>query len=208
MTRSVRRIAGAASLSVVIAALLAACTVDSGFPPAAVLTADARDELPDTSIQAADDGSSDAGADADGGGGPSSCQMLPQKGAVVKQQLMAGPRPAATGGTVVPGTYVLTAMNVYGAGGVGTSGVEAQYTIVISGSNFVITGDRVAGTFMPSRATLYQTQAFTPMGTRLILALVCPVTAAYPGEVEYSASATELIINKNDLDVEVFTKQN
>jgi hypothetical protein len=61
--------------------------------------------------------------------------VLAQEGAVVPIQVMNDATPTLMGGTLVPGTYVLTAYRVHGAGPQGTGNVRE--TLVLTGTNAV-----------------------------------------------------------------------
>ncbi|HEX7665310.1 MAG TPA: hypothetical protein VF407_12385, partial [Polyangiaceae bacterium] len=133
---------------------IASCTDDlsvgSDETDAGVLTGDGSIGDGGTSSDGAitGDGSiaSDAGPSGDSGGGGGGKEAGPiedggcgvviaQEGDVVAIQVMADSPPFQTGGTLVAGTYALTAYRVHGAGPKGTGNVRE--TLVLTGSNVV-----------------------------------------------------------------------
>ena len=89
------------------------------------------------------DGDNDTDADSDGGtdtDGGSPCNTVSNDASWVDAMQVAADKPTFTGGTIVPGTYYLTAITIYtGAGGAtGPNGAGMKLTSVI-GSNTVET---------------------------------------------------------------------
>jgi len=211
MTRSERRLAAGGIFSLVFFGLVGACSSPSEHPPPAgggtsnqtSSSSGGSGTSGTTADSGAGDGAVKDAAAADSGTG---CVVGTQLGLPVAQNIVAGSAPAPAGGTVVAGTYILTAMNYYG-GTPGPSGVQGQYTFIVSASQFVIVGTRVAGTIPPAAAIQSTTQTFAQSGTQLLFGLVCPLTGSYPTQVDYTATPTQLIINRNAFDAEIYTKQ-
>ena len=81
----------------------------------------------------ADDGQADAQPIADGG-----CNSLANMGPVVQEMYVASDPVTGDGGTIVDGTYVLTAVALYTGpdGGSGSSGATLQDTLAINGTTY------------------------------------------------------------------------
>ena len=205
MTRSKLRFVAGGCLSLVVFGLLAACASPSEHPaPAEEGTNDPFPPLPPPELDGGQDGALNEGGS--GGDAGAVCQKGTQLAPPVEQQIVAGPKPVPTGGTIVQGTYLLTAMNYYG-GTPGPAGVQGDYTLVISGGEIVITGDRVAGMLSAPAKALTATMTYSTAGDVLFPSVVCPPSYFYPSMVSYSATPTTLTIFKNPMDLEVFTKQ-
>lgn len=200
MTRSIRRFVSFLGVALLTFGVVGACSAPDERPPTS--------EDPDA---AAGSGGNDSAAgaevgDAGGVDGDIGCVVGRQLGNVVQQQILAGPMPVNTGGSIVPGTYVLTQMNAY-VGPIGPSGVAGQYTLLVTPVEFVVVGDRVAGAMPAANSKLSMTLKYSASSSNIQFSVYCPQTAAYPRDVGYTATPTTLSLSKNDTDVEFFTKQ-
>jgi hypothetical protein len=136
---------------------------------------------------------------------PTVCNSLPNTASSVSIEQLASEPPAPQGGTIVDGTYALTAAVIYtGSGGpTGPSGTT-QTTLQISGATIQVVSDGEPAT---------RTVTFTTSGTSIQSVDTCPDTDTRPGT--YTATPTTLVV---ELDggtddagartlVETFTKQ-
>lgn len=206
MTLSERRFVAGVCFSLAVLGLASACVSPTDHPPPAE---DPHPPVADSAPSVIDaEADADAGdAEAGAGDGGVTCITGTQQAGIVQQQIVAGSPPLPTGGTLVPGTYLLTTMNYYG-GTPGPSGVQAQLTLTITGNEFVIVGVRTAAkTITPADAIASMTQRVTQMGTSLFFSLVCPLTAAFPSELEYSIAGGNLTLYKNGMDLEIYVKK-
>lgn len=204
MTRSDRRFVAAGYLSFVLFGFVGACTLATDHPPPAEpRSAGPLPPIPSATSEAGPPAKTDAGPLPDAGGG---CVTGAQLGTAVLQQIVAGAAPPPTGGAIVPGTYILTTMSTYG-GAPGPSGAQGQFTLIIGASTMIIVGDRAAGPISPLAAAASTTQKYSPAGAQLFFSLVCPPTSAFVTRAGYSAVGNTLTLYKNDVDLEVYTKQ-
>lgn len=128
--------------------------------------------------------SSDAGA--------VSCTATTQQGASISEILLGGQAPAALGGAITPGTYVLTELDAYGVlatNDAGTqtalTGVIGRATVIVTSTSMTVTGARGAsGTPLP--ADTVQGTTFTIDGTTLRTTPACPSSGA-KGTISFSA---------------------
>ena len=77
----------------------------------------------------------DAGGDAKGDAGGDACNALVQQGPLVPLQNAVAPAPAAAGGVIANGVYVLTALRSHSGGGVDGAdlGLSGRATLEVSG---------------------------------------------------------------------------
>jgi hypothetical protein len=144
----------------------------------------------------------DAG-DANTDGGP--CTPLALSGTYITQQFVATDLPPPMGGTLVDGTYALTAAHDYtGPGGqTGPSATVFQETVVISGSSFVATILEMGG-FPATEA--YTFVVVTPDGgtpnSVLDLTLVCSPNpqAITRSKLGFTAAGKQLVISGGTIE--------
>lgn len=151
--------------------------------------------------EAPDASSSDAPSSDGDGGLPSvdrGCGVtFAQEATFIDIQVNNGSPPPHLGGTVVPGTYVLTAISVYYAGATGTARVRE--TMVVRGSAQVGTLDVLTetkdatGSF--KNATLHgeSTQFDAPGGSAFFMTPQCP-KKSFETTGAHSAQADTLLI--------------
>ena len=125
------------------------------------------------------------------------CGAASLGGPVVSQTAGAGPAPTPTGGTIVNGTYHLTAVVKHGGGALGV-GTRQQTSVILDGNLQTVVYDSQSG------FSMYQGTLVTA-GTTLTANLVCPVTGTAP-VTNYSATATTLIQYANANEYLVFTR--
>ena len=138
-----------------------------------------------------------AGGASGGGGVAGACNNLVNTAQVIDKNHHAEAPPVMTGGTVVDGTYYLTAMDKYN-GETGTS--THQEVWVFSGNTAQVVqqdGSHISLTYVAANNTLTYT-------------ITCPASAAgMMGVSAYTATATQLVIvNSDDAnELHTFTKQ-
>lgn len=175
---------------VAIAIGAGACGGDDASSPSAPGTAT------DGGSTATSDASSDGGDDGSTQGIDSSageqCNDLVQEGAFVTSVKSAPPAPARTGGTIVPGKYVITAVNAYTDSDAGGDSTALAATVVVSGNKF----DTVSS--IQGGATYRATSTFTTNGNQFTGTFVCyypPLDGGVPSgsaSQEFTAKPTEL----------------
>jgi hypothetical protein len=113
------------------------------------------------------------------------CNDLSDDAPTVDGTEIATNQPAAMGGVIADGTYVLTAVTLYTGGGgpAGSSGVSASVVLTIAGTTMEQVG-RFNGQDVRSTATLMAS------GTTLQRTGTCPT--AMTDWLLYTATATEL----------------
>lgn len=221
-------------LAILLGMAAAACSSDdTSAPPDASVDTSVPDtsvpdtSVPDTSVPDAADGGSDAAdaADTNIGDGhidPTVCQneVVDAGEAGVKCNSLVndapaviptcGPAPVATGGTVVPGTYILTAQTSFtdacleaGAGDdSGLAGGSVAAKLVIAGQCTQAI-ETFSGT---TTATL--SYAFTTNGNNFTITTSCPGAGGVVGTATYTATPTTLTIISQQLhNTQVYTKQ-
>lgn len=120
--------------------------------------------------------------------GPAVCTALRNVGAEVTSQVKPTDAPAATGGAITDGIYVLESHESYtGKGGESGAGSKRKMTLRVSGSNLELVSGEAR-----SRMTI------AVENTTLVLDLVCPNTKR--SRVGYSATVTTLRLHLPDDD--------
>jgi hypothetical protein len=155
-------------------------------------------------------GATDGGADAAPGVvdvGPAidiggmACNQLVNGAPVVSKATHAGPAPTMTGGTVVDGTYFLTAIDKYNDE---TGSGMHQETWVFAGNTFQsVTSDTVDG-----KVNFRASGTYTTAGNKVTLSITCPGVASL--STVFTATATQIqTVDLSDTDQEMhtFTKQ-
>lgn len=136
-----------------------------------------------------------------------SCNNVDFQAPGVETQFQHGAAPAATGGTIVPGTYVLTESNIYNAdGGVGPTGQTIRRTMVFTADKFDFVEEEgtVAGGV---KETEKRTKTYVVKGTSLELATTCPA-ASGTVLVPYTVDGDKIrLIELNAFTERVFTKK-
>ena len=152
----------------------------------------------DASVDAPLDAGKDTATD-----GPRLCNMVTNGAPVIAQQYAPGDPPAPSGGTIVDGTYFVTAATIFtaDAGATGPTGALIRETDVISGTTFQI-----------ASGSLSQTGSFTTNGTAIAIAITCPPGTPAPPFVAYDANGRVITVYsaRNDAGVTAsytFTKQ-
>lgn len=131
--------------------------------------------------------------------GSSTCNAITNVAPIVGKTTHAGPPPAMTGGTVMDGTYVLTAMDKYN----GTTGSNThQETWIFSAGQVQIVAVDSSMSGEIRAAGTYAT-----VGNGMTLNLTCPTSTSVMNP--YTASATQLLlVNANDPnEIHTFTRQ-
>lgn len=152
----------------------------------------------DASVDAPLDAGKDTSTD-----GPPLCNMVANTAPTIGQQYAAGEPPAPTGGTIIDGTYFVTAATIFtaDAGVTGPTGALIRQTNVIAGKTFEI-----------ASGSLSQTGSFTTNGTAIEIKINCPVGTPAPPFVTYDADGhvVRVYSARNDAGVTAsytFTKQ-
>ncbi len=159
---------------VVVAACLLACSSED----------EAVDAPTDSGVDVTVEAGTDAGADvtedapqeADSDGAPSECNTVANVGSVIQQMFVATDAVTGNGGTLVAGTYVLTAAAVYvGAGGSsGPTGLTLQDTVAIDDAGLyqrVVSAIDDAGL---DGSPIHQNGSFIVNGSSIQVAQTCP----------------------------------
>jgi hypothetical protein len=141
---------------------------------------------PDTSGDDAGDQVSDGATDG-GGRDSGSCNALVNAGAPVSATLVAAAPPAAGGGTVADGTYVLVKYQVYtGPGGQsGPTGSSLASTLALAGGTY-----QAVSLTSGSTGEIRVNGAYATNGTKYTATTTCPGGA--PTVVDYTADPTTL----------------
>jgi len=123
------------------------------------------------------------------------CNSLTNDATPIMGTCGTGSQPVGTGGTIAPGTYVLSAQAVYGAGC--TAGTKYQVTMLIADGCL----ERVDGT---GANAIHRNQNISTSGTQLLRTSSCG-----PGlpAATYTATATQLTIFDQGGAVTTWTKQ-
>jgi hypothetical protein len=138
-----------------------------------------------------------AGGAAGGGGAPVACNNLVNGAQVIDKNHHAEAPPVMTGGTIVDGTYFLTAMDKYN-GETGTS--THQEVWVYSGNTIQVVEQN--GTHL--------SLTYTAANNALTYTITCPAAqAGMMGTSAYTATATQIVtVNSDDAnELHTFTKQ-
>lgn len=130
--------------------------------------------------------------------------------APVEIAAVAGTRPSAEGGRIVPGTYVLTRSEIYV--GDESGGLRAGPTGQLVARSVVVTNDHVAFTEGEGTSasgivdTSEHVQWFATAGTVLGYQPTCP-RRNQPVSIEYSASGSEIVLFPNAQQRDVLTRK-
>lgn len=195
----------------VLLALSGACS-DDDRPPSGVGTS--------TSTSASSTSSSTSGgveggltdADAEGGEviGPALCMGLEQKSQDVAEYAMVSAAPAAVGGAIKPGVWVLNDMTFFTVGDPnnpdppppGPTGKLARATLVVSAASIRRLEARGPDS-APLPADVSSAATYTTSGNKLSTTPVCP-TAGGAQEVTYSATANLLTLHIDATHAEIY----
>lgn len=153
-------------------------------------------------------GGNDAGASSDGG---AMCNNVAALGTPVDVTQMAADPPAATGGTITPGTYVMTSSVEYTGpgGGTGPTGNITQQTLVItkstatSGTAQVVDISYNGDSAQVNRSTV----TFTTSGSTLSFTGACGMSGT--GMTAYTVTGNTFIFYEpgNNNRVDTFARQ-
>lgn len=156
----------------------------------------------------------DAAADPD-----ASCASTVQKGPTIAEMLLPGTPPDALGGTISPGTYVLSEADFYGpapdsgaptdggqgSSGDGTTGFVARATIVVAGNTITKISARGPKT-APLPPDNLSASTFTIIGTSIRTTETCP-EAGGEKTIPFSAVGGGLSFITDASHRELFTKE-
>jgi len=145
-------------------------------------------------------GTKDAPSGGNDAGGPA-CNSLPAPAATIVPTFVNGTAPAATGGTIVDGTYHATAEVIYVPGDAGTIIADLMalvgserlgFSLELSGSTSnVASSQSTDGGVTATRST----GTFETSGDTVTTTSTCPPGDAGAGKMEqYSATSTQIII--------------
>jgi hypothetical protein len=128
------------------------------------------------------------------------CTDLNDVGSLVSSTCAAGSVPTGTGGVIVDGTYVLSAVVGYHCGDAGGPSPQSQTLFI---SNGCVQG---AGQFRGQ--TISTTQSFTVSGNELSGSIVCPAGQAGTQTLTFTATASSLtLFHASPFDqVEVYSR--
>ncbi|HEY4188390.1 MAG TPA: hypothetical protein VGP07_25170, partial [Polyangia bacterium] len=136
-----------------------------------------------------------------GGAGGGSCTSLALSGPQITKTTHAGPAPTMTGGLIVDGTYLLTAMDKYN----NTSGANThRETWVFSAGTFAVIGEdsssnptiqRVSGTY----TTTY------PSGNTFTLTITCPNSGTQVSQYTVTGNNIQVLSEPTSSDQEIHT---
>lgn len=161
-------------------------STDDGIPDGAAVDS-ATDASTDTQPRL------DSGADRQASDAPldsksdarTTCNALVNGGLVVTATyVLANTPPPALGGTVISGTYFLTAITRYGENAPDAGAETAKTTLSLSGPTFQAVDSRNGSADATSTAVIGAPDG----GTKLDLTLTCPITV--PVTVGYTATGT------------------
>ncbi len=198
-----------ASLSTIAAiALVVACGASTDHPPPAGTSSSSGGVGGSSS---GGPGGLDGGRPADSAAGDSAitCEPASQKGAPIAEVLLDGAPPTPLGGTLLPGTYVLTELDFYATtpdgGGNGTTDLRARATIVVAGNLMSMIASRGPKTSaLPADTATGAT--FTIAGTSLLATAVCP-SAGPQKTIPFSAVGGGLALIIDAKHRELYTKE-
>lgn len=165
---------------------------------AAACSSSSTIKVADASVDAPLDASKDAATY-----GPVSCNMVANTAPIIAQQYATGDPPAPTGGSIVDGTYFVTAATIFtaDAGATGPTGALIRETNVIAGETFQI-----------ASGSLSQTGSFSTNGSAINVAIHCPAGTPAQPFVTYDANGRVIRVYSARSDAGVtasytFTKQ-
>lgn len=140
---------------------------------------------------------SSGGGSQDGSGGMVNCDPFNNVGAVVTPTSDPGAPAAMSGGTVVEGTYALTAWVQYNGT---TTSTPRQET-------FVFAGGTIKHTELKNAAQQVLAGTYSTSGTTITFAITCPQAMSIP--LQYTATATSFaFVPPDDADrVQSYTLQ-
>jgi hypothetical protein len=153
-----------------------------------------------------DAGAQDAGPDCVVPDAGAPCNTINYAGPNIEEIKVAQNPPVLTGGTILAGTYAMTALTLYtGTGGAsGSTGRTLQSTFVYTPTS------SQSGTAQSidkeSSCNLRQAFTVTTSGLRLTAALTCPRQQSL-GSCAYQASATTLMLICEPGRLQTFTRQ-
>jgi hypothetical protein len=155
--------------------------------------------------QPAETGPVDSGADA-ADGEPAECNNLTFLGQMVLSQFAAGDPPPPTGGTIVPGTYVLTGHTIFnGDGSVGPNGMTITKTAVFTSTTyqFIEAEGTVDGGITEME---HKNRTYTSDGGLIDQINVCPVGAPRANGYTVVGDTIKLYA-PNDITEQVLTRK-
>jgi hypothetical protein len=125
------------------------------------------------------------GATGGGGGTPATCNVLIDDGPVVTPTAVAATAPTPAGGTLVDGTYDLTALTLYTGPGVSASPPSGTFSAV-----YQITGNIAQQVGRLNGSEARYTSTFTISGTTFLSADTCPMPKQNSDSVSITATPT------------------
>ena len=178
--------------------------VSASFLGAALTACSSTDTTPGTTADDAGGGGTDAKAasdgkattdagDTDSGDGSAACNTIANTATEATSTSVKGNAPAATGGTIAPGTYFLKDFTLYDPAGNDEppTAIGLKTTLVIAGAvmdSVQDFGDGVDQTF---------SETFIATGTKLDRTLTCPKPGPDLAAV-YSVTGSNLVIYETD----------
>jgi hypothetical protein len=136
-----------------------------------------------------------AGAGGSAGAAASACATITQVGASVSSQNVTGTLPSAAGGSIVTGTYVLSATKYYDSSS--SSPADTQTMVVAAGS-----GASVFDVTVLHGATGCETFTWTTNGTDVSVEMLTPQQQS-AGTLGYTATSTEIHLFKASANREI-----
>lgn len=189
-------------------ALIVACTSNSDHPPPSA--GGTYTGGPVGSSGTVGEGGVDGGDAQAGEAGANLCSSAVQQGATVDELNIGDTAPPPLGGTIAPGTYVLSELDEYGpapaeAGTDPSTGFVGRSTLVVAGNTISIIGARGMKTAtLPPDTVIGET--FVIAGTSLQTTSVCP-TAGTQKAIPYSAVGGGLALFVDTKHRELYAKQ-
>ena len=191
-------------------ALSGACSSEDR-PPAGTSSASSTSTSSASSTSGGPDASG-ADADAEGGEviGPALCEGLEQKSQDVAEYAMVSAAPAAVGGAIKPGVWVLNDMTFFTVGDPndpdppppGPTGKLARATLIVSAQTIRRLEARGPDS-APLPPDTSSAATYTTSGNKLTTTPVCP-TAGGAKDVTYSATANLLTLHIDATHTEIY----
>jgi hypothetical protein len=134
------------------------------------------------------------------------CAALPLVGSPVPTTMIAEAAPQPQGGTIVPGTYVLTQLLVYTGpnGASGTQGPGVRISVDLGAASIDVTVQAA-----PNQQPTVESLDYYPSGSNLVLNEICP--GSQSSVVPYSATDSTFVAigqqSGGGTALEVFTRQ-
>jgi hypothetical protein len=191
---------------------LVACTNPTDHPPAG------SGNVPTSGLGAGGGTSDEGGASlTDGGldgeaGSAAACNGVTQQGTSVAELMIDGDPPPPLGGTIAPGTYVLTELDSYGplqSNDAGTqgglTGVVGRATLVVTANTLTVLGARGTSA-APLPADTVTASSFAIADTSLQTKTLCP-TAGTAATVPFSSVGGGLALFVGTKRRELYTRQ-